>query len=77
MVSRAGAAVAGTLVAAAALGACGEERPRPMALATGTTAGIYYPLGGAVASRWTRDVPGVVVRAEVSAGSVTNLIQVA
>lgn len=48
-----------------------------MALATGTTAGIYYPLGGAVASRWTRDLPGVVVRAEVTAGSVTNLIQVA
>ena len=57
--------------------ACGGERPRPLALATGTTAGVYYPLGGAMASRWTRDLPGVVVKAEVSAGSVTNLIQVA
>ena len=70
-----------TLVAFAAGGAllagCGEERPRPLALATGTTAGVYYPLGGALASRWTRDLPGVVVKAEVSAGSVTNLIQVA
>ena len=59
------------------LPACGDERGRPMALATGTTAGVYYPLGGAMASRWTRDLPGVVVKAEVSAGSVTNLIQVA
>ena len=56
---------------------CASDRPRPLALATGTTAGVYYPLGGAMASRWTRDVPGVVVKAEVSAGSVTNLIQVA
>lgn len=67
------------LAAAAAAGVlgCGDERPRPLALATGTTAGVYYPLGGAMASRWTRDLPGVVVKAEVSAGSVTNLIQVA
>ena len=61
----------------ALLSGCGEERPRPLALATGTTAGVYYPLGGAMASRWTRDLPGLVVKAEVSAGSVTNLIQVA
>ena len=57
--------------------ACGGERPRPFALATGTTAGVYYPLGGAMARRFSRDLPGIVVRAEVSAGSVTNLIQVA
>ena len=61
----------------ALLSGCGAERPRPLALATGTTAGVYYPLGGAMASRWTRDLPGLVVKAEVSAGSVTNLIQVA
>ena len=67
------AIVAGMVV----LSGCGGERERPMALATGTTAGVYYPLGGALASRWTRDLPGVVVKAEVSAGSVTNLIQVA
>lgn len=72
------AAAAASLVSLALLAsACGDERPRPLALATGTTAGVYYPLGGAIASRWTRDLPGVVVKAEVSAGSVTNLIQVA
>ncbi|MXW36712.1 MAG: TAXI family TRAP transporter solute-binding subunit [Acidobacteria bacterium] len=63
--------------AVALLSACAEDRPRPLALATGTTAGVYYPLGGAMASRWTRDLSGIVVKAEVSAGSVTNLIQVA
>ena len=79
------ALVAATVLPAAAvlLAACAGERPRPFALATGTTAGIYYPLGGAMARRFSRDLPGapgvppVVVRAEVSAGSVTNLIQVA
>ncbi len=59
----------------AALGCGGEARP--LAVATGTTAGVYYPLGGALASRWTEDLPGLVVKAEVTAGSVTNLIQVA
>lgn len=56
---------------------CAGDRPRPFSLATGTTAGVYYPLGGAMARRFSRDLPGIVVRAEVSAGSVTNLIQVA
>ena len=64
-------------LATAALAGCASDRPRPLAFATGTTAGIYYPLGGALSSRWTREIPGVVVKAEVSAGSVTNLIQVA
>jgi len=53
------------------------EGNRPLAVATGNPAGVYYPLGGAMASHWTADLPGVVVKAEVTAGSVTNLIQVA
>lgn len=72
-------ALAGAFAALAALAApgCSSDRQRPFAFATGTTAGVYYPLGGAISSRWTRDLPGIVVKAEVSAGSVTNLIQVA
>ncbi len=69
--------VAAVTAGVALLSGCGGDHPRPLALATGTTAGVYYPLGGAMASRWTRDLPGLVVKAEVSAGSVTNLIQVA
>lgn len=76
-VRRVGWRLAASGLAAGLLGGCGSERPRPFALATGTTAGVYYPLGGAMASRFSRDLPGVVVKAEVSAGSVTNLIQVA
>ena len=72
-----GTGLVSVLAGALLVTGCGRDRPRPLALATGTTAGVYYPLGGAMASRWTRDLPGIVVKAEVSAGSVTNLIQVA
>jgi TRAP transporter TAXI family solute receptor len=48
-----------------------------LSFATGNPAGIYYPLGGGLASIWSRYVDGVNMKAEVTAGSVTNLIQVA
>lgn len=48
-----------------------------LSIATGNPAGIYYPLGGGLASIWSRHVGGVNMKAEVTAGSVTNLIQVA
>ena len=48
-----------------------------LSFATGNPAGLYYPLGGGLASIWSRTVAGVNMKAEVTAGSVTNLIQVA
>ena len=48
-----------------------------LSFATGNPAGIYYPLGGGLSSIWSRHVPGVNMKAEVTAGSVTNLIQIA
>jgi len=48
-----------------------------LSFATGNPAGVFYPLGGALASIWSRHVDGVNMKAEVTAGSVTNLIQVA
>lgn len=48
-----------------------------LSLATGNPSGIFYPLGGGIASVWSRHVPGMRIRAEVTAASVTNLIQVA
>ena len=48
-----------------------------LSFATGNPAGLYYPLGGGLASIWSRYVDGVNIKAEVTAGSVTNLIQVA
>ena len=43
-----------------------------MAIATGTTGGVYYPLGGALANYLTRGIPGMSATAEVTAGSVAN-----
>ena len=48
-----------------------------LSIATGNPSGIYYPLGGGLASIWSRNLNGVNIKAEVTAGSVTNLIQVA
>ena len=58
------------------LGGCGHS-DRTLALATGGPAGLYYPFGGAMASLWSEVLPGVNAKAEVTGGSVTNVIQVA
>ena len=43
------------------------------AIGTGGTGGVYYPLGGAVASVLSKKLPGVQATAEVTGGSVDNL----
>ena len=42
-------------------------------IATGTTGGVYYPLGGAMGNILTKKVPGWAVTAEATAGSVANM----
>lgn len=54
-----------------------EHLPSTFAIATGGPAGMYYPFGGGMASLWSKELPGVNVKAEVTGGSVTNVIQVA
>ena len=54
-----------------------EETPSTFAIATGGTAGLYYPFGGAMASIWSAQLPHVNAKAEVTGGSVINVIQVA
>lgn len=44
-----------------------------IALVTGGTAGVYFPLGGAMAEIWNSKVPGVRVSAQSSGASVTNI----
>ncbi|GAA1895338.1 TAXI family TRAP transporter solute-binding subunit [Streptomyces sodiiphilus] len=44
-----------------------------LSIATGTTGGIYYPLGGAMAEIINRDVEGVSASAEATGASVENL----
>jgi len=42
-------------------------------MGTGTTAGTYYPYGGAIASLWSRFLPTVQVTAEATGGSLENV----
>ena len=58
------------------VGSCSEIEPT-FSIATGGPAGLYYPIGGGMASIWSENLPGVNVKAEVTGGSVTNVIQVA
>ncbi|MFC7475600.1 TAXI family TRAP transporter solute-binding subunit [Dankookia sp. GCM10030260] len=43
-----------------------------LAIATGTTGGVYYPLGGALANVLSRTIPGMSATVEVTGGSVAN-----
>lgn len=66
-----------TIVAGLACAACSGGDGTTLSIATGNTNGLYYPLGGGLASIWSRHLDGVNMKAETTAGSVTNLIQVA
>jgi TRAP transporter TAXI family solute receptor len=66
------------VVLAIALGCLLECSHSPtLSIATGNPSGLYYPLGGGLASIWSKHIEGINIKAEVTAGSVTNLIQVA
>ena len=63
------------LVAGAALLAGGAlaQQQTTIAIATGGTGGVYYPLGGGMANILTKYVPGYAATARVTGGSVDNL----
>jgi TRAP transporter TAXI family solute receptor len=66
--------IVGALAVGAALltgGALAE--PLNIAIATGGTGGVYYPLGGGMANILTKYVPGAAATARVTGGSVDNL----
>ena len=44
-----------------------------ISIATGGTGGVYYPMGGGLASVLSKHVPGMSATAEVTGGSVDNL----
>lgn len=58
------------------LAGCDDDR-RTYSIATGGTAGLYYPYGGGMASIWSARLSDINVKAEVTGGSVINVIQVA
>lgn len=67
------AALVGTLVAGAlALPANAAETHR-LSIGTGSTGGVYYPIGGAIAAAISKYIPGVEATAEVTGGSVDNI----
>ena len=45
--------------------------------ATGNPAGLYYPIGGAMSSLWSKSISDFNMKAEVTGGSLANVIQVA
>jgi TRAP transporter TAXI family solute receptor len=61
---------------AASCGGEGGARPRFLSLGTGGTGGIYYPLGGALASRMSLADSTRQFTAEVTGGSVENVNRV-
>ena len=65
-------AVALAAVFAAAGQAVAQEKLN-LAIATGGTGGVYYPLGGGMAAVLSKHVPGMQATAEVTGGSVANL----
>ena len=46
---------------------------KTIAIGTGGTGGVYYPLGGGLANVLSKNMPGVQATAEVTGGSVDNL----
>jgi TRAP transporter TAXI family solute receptor len=48
------------------------QAAQQLAIATGTTGGVYYPLGGALANYLSRGIPGMSATVEVTGGSVAN-----
>ena len=51
----------------------GSVQAQNLSIATGGTGGVYYPMGGGLASVLTKKVPGMSATAEVTGGSVDNL----
>jgi TRAP transporter TAXI family solute receptor len=71
-IRRAASAAATVLFASLAAIAAAQQTTR-ISITTGGTGGVYYPLGGGMASVLSKNVPGLQATAEVTGGSVDNL----
>jgi TRAP transporter TAXI family solute receptor len=65
--------IAEALVATAGLAGAAIAQQKTMAIGTGGTGGVYYPLGGAIANVLSKVLPNTQATAEVTGGSVDNL----
>jgi uncharacterized protein len=70
---RRGLIVGALAVGAALLTGAALAQQLNIAIATGGTGGVYYPLGGGMANILTKYVPGAAATARVTGGSVDNL----
>jgi TRAP transporter TAXI family solute receptor len=50
-----------------------QQKSIRLSIATGGTGGVYYPLGGGLASVLSKNLPGVDATAEVTSASVDNV----
>ncbi|MDR7481830.1 MAG: TAXI family TRAP transporter solute-binding subunit [Armatimonadota bacterium] len=66
-------ALAATVLLISSLAAPTAAQVRLLSLVTGGTAGVYFPLGGAMAEIWNARVPGVRVASQSSGASVANI----
>jgi uncharacterized protein len=57
----------------AAIGSTALAQQQNIAIATGGTGGVYYPMGGGMANVLSKHLPGVEATARVTGGSVDNL----
>jgi uncharacterized protein len=61
------------VLGAALLAGASLAQQKTIAIATGGTGGVYYPLGGGLANLISKNLPGYQATAEVTGGSVDNL----
>jgi len=61
------------VLGAALLAGAALAQQKTIAIATGGTGGVYYPLGGGLANILSKTLPGYQATAEVTGGSVDNL----
>ncbi len=67
------ASVCAAVLLAAGTAATVGAADKNMVLATGGTAGTYYPFGGALAKIWNSKVPGMNITAQATGASVENV----
>jgi TRAP transporter TAXI family solute receptor len=74
MLTRTRIALGALVIGAAAFGSAAlAQQPVNIAIATGGTGGVYYPMGGGMANVLSKHLPGVQATARVTGGSVDNL----
>src|SRR5215208_3613325 len=68
-----GLAFCAIVLGATFLAGVAVAQQKTIAIATGGTGGVYYPLGGGLANIISKNLPGYQATAEVTGGSVDNL----